>query len=457
MAILDANGRPYPVAPRRPIDIAGAARIQNPGQRWAQALGPISPERLFCWLRDAARGDTEAYLSLAVEMEEKYLHYAAQLQTRKLALTGEEVEVLPGDDTPLAQEIADMFNERVVDSECFSDMLFDLLDAFSKGYSVVQAHWDTSRALWVPREYEHLDARYFTFDRETLTELRLRDEMGGNPDGQKLPKGLIVHRPKLRTGVTCRAGLARPAAVAYLFQTATVSQWMVFAETFGMPLRLGEYDPNTSSEDEISQLRTAIVNIGHNAAAILPTGMKISFPDARRPTSGDNVFKEITDYWDGLISKLVLGQSQTSDHGSVTVGGDQAGQANQVRLDLRRADARSLCATLRRDLVTPWTLWNYGEGAPVPELQIAVDPPEDLKMLSDALTPLISAGLRVRAQDIRDKFGLESPLATDEIISPPAPPVDPNKEAALTAAAKAPAPKPSQRMRGRGTRSRSRG
>lgn len=419
MAILDQYGHPFPSQPRKPVNISAAARIPDPGQRWSQPFGSLSPERLFRVLAAAAMGENEAYLTLASEMEEKYLHYASQLQTRKLAITGEELEVLPGDDTDEAQVIADAFLEEVVEQECFSDFLLDLLDAIGKGYSVVQPHWDTKVTPWVPREYEWLDPRYFCYDRATLTELRLRDQ--AHVDGIPLPTGLITHCPRLRTGVVVRAGMARPASVAYLFQSATASQWQVFSETFGMPLRIAYYDPLTSTEDEILALKTALINIGHNAAALLPVGQKIEGLDLRRPTSGDNVFQDLIKYWDELISKLVLGQTMTSD--STGKRGAQAEVHNDVRLDIKRADARSLCGTLRKHLVVPFVLWNYGPNAPIPKLSIAVDPAEDLNQLSLALAPLIKVGLRVKQQEILDRFGLSKPEEGDETIDAPAPQV----------------------------------
>ena len=448
--LVDQYGRPYPEKPRKPVDISATARIPDPGQRWAIPMGAQTPERLFRLLSAAARGDHEAYLTLAVEMEEKYIHFASQLQTRRLSVIGEDLEVSPGDDSELAQEIADEFLDSVVDSECFADFLLDLTDALNKGYAVVQPHWDTYARPWVPREYEWLDPRFFCFDQATLKELRVRDEGSGNPDGRPLPEGLIVHRPRLRTGVTVRAGLARPASVAYLFSTASVAQWAVFGETFGMPLRLAKYDPGTMTDEEIAELKTALINIGHNAAALIPHGTEIEFPDARRPTSGDNVFKEYITYWDELISKLILGQTMTSD--STGKRGAQAEVHNDVRLDLKRADARQLAGTLRKYLLVPWVLWNYGPSAPVPKIAFSVEPPEDLEAFSKAITPLIVAGLEVKSQEVRDKFGLSKPEDGDETIKAPLAtvPVDPNTgKVPEPPAEKKPATKPKPKKRWR--------
>ncbi len=414
MKILGPDGRPLtPVSrPRRPIDVASVANIQQPAQRWAAGVGRVNPERVARILKEANHGSHEAYLTLAVEMEERYIHYASQLSTRKQAIIGEEIEVLPGDESPEAAKIAEDFERYVVDSEQFPDLLLDLLDALAKAYAVVQPHWDLSTRPWTFKEFEAIDQRLFVFDRATLTELRMRDSE--TMDGQPIPAGqFITHRPRVRTGVPCRGGIARPASIAWMFQSATVAQWATFAEVFGMPLRIGKYDSATATEQEIDELRTAIINIGHDAAAIIPESMNITFEDARRPTSGDNVFEGLATYWDKQISKLIVGQTMTADDGASL---SQATVHNEVRLDIKRADATALQSTLHKQLVVPWTVFNYGPLAPVPKLRICVEPGEDLGALSTALAPLLKAGLKVSSRELREKFGLSEPQGDEETV-----------------------------------------
>lgn len=393
------------------MDVAGVAHIQDPAQRWVTSL-PATPENVFRALSSAIQGDHDEYLSLAEVMEERNLHYASILQTRKLAVTGEEIDVLPGDKSARAQEIADAYRERVVDSYAYRDMLTDLLDGLAKGFSVIQPEWEQRSDGWDYRAFNHEDPHLFVFKRDRMRELRIRSDV--EQDGIVIRPGqFVVHMPRCRTAIPIRAGLARPAAVAYLFHSTTVRQWATFVNVFGMPLRLGMFDKETATEAELEQLRRAVVNLGHDAAALLPVGMSIEFPDARRPTSGDNVYKEFAEYWDAALSKLVLGQTMTTEDGSSLA---QAKIHNEVRIDLKRSDAGQLAATERRDVATPWTLYNYGPNAPVPRIRLNVEPPEDLEVFSKALTPLVTAGMRVRAQEIRDKFGLTEPTATDEVI-----------------------------------------
>lgn len=412
--ILGADGRPLSTIsqPRTPMDVATKARVPMPGQRWAAGVGRISPDRVQTILRNAAFGDTEAYLTLAVEMEERYLHYSSQLATRKLAVVGQEIEVTPGDESTEAATVAEAFEQFVVNSQLFHDMLLDLLDSLSKGYAVVQPYWDTTTRPWTFREFEYIDPRLFVFDRSTLREIRMRDSE--TADGQPFPsQQFIIHTPKIRTGVTCRGGLARPAAIAWMFQSATVAQWAAFAEVYGMPLRIGKYDPATSSDAEIEELKSAIVNIGHDAAAVLPNSMDIEIEDARRPTSGDNIFSGLADYWDKQISKLILGQTMTADDGASL---SQAKVHNDVRVDISKADATALEATIYRQIAVPWTAFNYGPSVAAPSVHICVEPPEDLTALSLALAPLLTAGLRVSARELREKFSLGEPEDDEEVV-----------------------------------------
>lgn len=399
-------------AVHRPLNVASVARIQQPGQRFSQVLGS-DPVAIAQALRAAERGENEGYLQLAVEMPERYLHFGALLDIRLGSIVAEDIDVEPGDDSELAQRIADLFRTSVVDQPQFEDMCRDLLSAVVSGYAAVQPHWDTTGPVWTYAEYEFIDPRYFVYDRETLSQLRMRCE--GTVDGLEIPPGqFIIHRPKLKTGIPCRAGLARPAAVGYLFHCTTVRQWAALVDVWGFPLRIGTYKAGVdTTPQEIDELRTAVLNIGHDAAALLPDSCKLEVLDARRPTSGNNIYQEFVDYWDKSLSKLVVGGTMNTDDGSSL---SQARVHAEVRSDIKRSDIKQLNATLTAQVARPWCLHNFGPNAPAPRVKFNYEPPEDLQALSAALTPLINAGLRVKADELRAKFGLENPADGDEIV-----------------------------------------
>lgn len=398
------------------MDVAGAVGVQHPASAWTSVASCITPARAAAVLREAKSGNADAYLTLAEEIEERDLHYASVLQTRKLAVAGVEPDVEPGDDSALADEIANAYREQVVEQDYFADLVFDMLDALAKSYSVIQPLWDTSEKQWTFSGFEWQDPRLFCFDRTRLRELRLKDP--ATIDGRPLPPGqFFVHYPKVKTGVRLRGGLAMLATIAHVAKSYTLADWLAFCEVYGMPLRIAKYDPLTMTQPEIDQLKIALANIGHDAAALIPNGATLEILDARRPAAnGKNVFEGLANYWDGQVSKAVLGQTMTTDDGSSKA---QAEVHDGVMLKYTRADARAVCATLRVAVATPWTRMNYGDNAPVPITRLPVEPPEDLKTFTEAALPWVQkGGLRVKASEIRARFGFEPPddASDDEIL-----------------------------------------
>ena len=365
-------------------------------------------------MASARAGDADDYLTLAEEIEERDLHYSSVLQTRKLAISGAEWATAPADDSARAEEIRAEFHKQVVTADWFADAIFDAMDALAKGYSVLQPVWETSETQWNYQTLRWVDPRMFVFDRATLRELRLKSQ--GKPDGIPLqPGAFIVHYPKIKTGVRLRGGLAMLATVAHVAKSFTLADWLAFCEVYGMPLRVAKYDPDTMTQPEIDQLKIAIANVGHDAAALIPRGADIEILDARRPNAnGKNVFEGLANYWDAQLSKAILGQTMTTDDGSSKA---QAEVHNDVRLDLKHADKRSVVATVYGQIAKPWTFYNYGDVELTPRATPAVDPPEDLKTFTESVLPWVErGGLKVRASEVRQRFGLEAPDTDEDAI-----------------------------------------
>ncbi|MDM9647739.1 DUF935 domain-containing protein [Rhizobium sp. S163] len=368
----------------------------------------ITPERLGTILREAAQGDARSYLTLAEEMEERYLHYASQLQTRRLALEGIDATIEAND---ADAKIVDAVTELVQD-DGFKNALGNLTDGISKGYAVVEMMWEYKRKALRPVEYIERDPRFFQLDRLTLRELRLA--VDGSIEGEELPEAKFLrHMPRTKMGLPLRRGMARPAAWAYLIQQFTLQDWAAFSEVYGMPLRVGKYNANASAGDKRTLLK-AVASIANDAAAIIPQGMEIEFHEV----SGNNgaaVFGGLLEYIDKQISKLVVGQTMTSDDGS-SLG--QAKIHNEVRLDILRADAKQLAFTANRDLIKPFVDLNFGPQEKYPALQLLVPDPEDVVALTDAVAKMVPFGLRVKQSEIREKIGLSDPVDGDELLMP---------------------------------------
>jgi phage gp29-like protein len=370
-------------------------------------------------MRAADDADHHDYLTLAEEIEERDLHYRSVLGTRKLAVAGLEPVVEAHSDDARDVELADAVRELTAE-HAFGELVGDLLDALGKGYSVVELNW-RGGARWQP-SYVWRDPRFFQWDRDTRSQLRIRDQ-ADLVNGLELPPyKFVLHVPRLKTGLPIRGGLARPAAWAYLYKAFSIKDWAAFLEVYGIPMRLGRYGEG-ASPDDIRKLMSAVVNLGSDAAAVIHKSMEIEFKDAVGSGRGNgSLFQAAADWWDKQLSKLILGQTATTEGTPGKLGNEQA--QSDVRQDLLKADAAQLSATLQRDLVKAYIDLNFGPppDGRYPRLKLHVPEPEDLTLLTTALKDLVPLGLRVQASDVRDKLGLPDPEDDAELLTPSAAP-----------------------------------
>jgi phage gp29-like protein len=365
----------------------------------------LTPFGLAQIMQAANAGNPRAFLTLAMEMEERYLHYASQLQTRRLAFDAIPCTVLApkGVNTKIVDAVTELTN-RPGFRECCSQ----LSDAIAKGYSVVEILWDYTQKVLQPVSYKWRDQRFFQFDVVAHHELRLIEM--GSLNGSELPKAkFIANIPNTRTGIPIRRGLARPAAWAFLIQSMGLQDWASFAEIYGIPFRLGKYHTSATENDKRALLR-AVRDIANDAAGIIPQGMEIEFIEAKG-TQGAQVFGELLNYVDKQISKLVLGQTMTSDDGS-SLG--QAKIHNEVRLDILRSDCVQMATTINRDLIEWFVALNFGPQDVYPTVHFQVAEPEDIRALSHALALIVPLGLKVSQNQVREKLGLSKPSEDDE-------------------------------------------
>ena len=372
----------------------------------------LDPAKLARILKAADDGNQDQFLVLAEEMEERDPHYASVLGQRKRAVSLIEPIVtglVEGGDDKIVEAV-----EKLVAAPAFAELVDHLLDGIAKGYAVSEIRWRKDADLWTPEGYKHRDPRFFKFDKETGQELRIKDD--AFPDGKPIPPyTMLVHRPKLKSGLTLRTGLARLVSWAFMLKSFTLQDWAAFLEVFGMPLRVGKYDQQAGAEEKRTLLR-AVRDLGSDAAAIIPIGMEIEFIEAKGG-QGNAVFGDMADYLDKQVSKAVLGQTMTTDDGSSL---SQAKVHEDVKIDIKKSDARQVSTTINRDLIVPFVAFNFGPNAPAPVFAVPVEDPEDVKTMSEALARLVPMGLKVAMADVRKKVGFGAPADGEEVLVPPA-------------------------------------
>ncbi len=222
----------------------------------------------------------------------------------------------------------------------------------------------------------------------------------------------IQHVHAAKSGLAIRGGFARAVAWCYLFKNYGLKDWVSFCEIYGLPFRIGKYEPG-AGEDDIRKLMQAVSNIGTDAAAVMPKSMEVDFVDGKSTGAAD-LYEKLCDYLDRQISKAVLGQTATTD---ADIGGLGSGKEHgDVRADIERADARLLAATLQRDLVVPIVLLNFGEQLLYPRIRIGREESHDTQAMATALGALVPLGLKVGMSTVRDRLGFPDPEPGEEVL-----------------------------------------
>lgn len=185
-----------------------------------------------------------------------------------------------------------------------------------------------------------------------------------------------------------------------LFKRNSIKFWLVFAEKFGMPTAVGKYD-TAATDIERSRLLAAVGSIQTDAGIIMPKDMEVTLLEAARSGSAD--YKTLVDTMDETISKVVVGQTMTTDDGSSR---SQAEVHQGVRQDIVKADADLVCESFNLGPVK-WLCERNFPGAELPRVYREVEEPEDLDALAERTVKIKSIGFVPGLQWIKETFGEE--------------------------------------------------
>ena len=414
VTLYDAHGRKIS---QKPV-LEELARPTVGGIRSTLSSYPshgLTPVTLARILKEADQGDVHRQMELFEEIEEKDPHIFSVFQTRKLAVAGLDWEVKHASESASDKDIADFVKSAIEGIDNWDDALKDLLDAVGKGYAISEIIWKVRDKKALISELAWRHQKWFTFDVETVSEIRLLTEKDSFKGEELLPFKFAIHRHKARSGILPRVGLIRTLAFYYLFKNYDIKDWVTFAEVFGMPLRLGKF-PAGASEKDKEILLQAVTQLGHDAAAIIPEGMLIEFQEATK--SGNvNFYEALAEFCDKAASKAVLGQTLTTEQGKS--GSYSLGKVHdEVRFDILEADAKALGKTINRDLVLPLVYFNFGPQESYPIFKFHLEEPEDLKELSEVVGNLVEAGAGkvIPANWINDKFKIPKPKDDEETL-----------------------------------------
>lgn len=408
------------------------AQISGLNQRYDEhPSSGLTPSRLAQIMIDAEQHQLTDQAELAADMEEKDGHIFAELQKRKLALTTVAWKITPPvNATKQEAAIAEWLTERLAHIDMV-ETIMDIADAILKGYSAQTIEWQMIEGSRVPVNLEWVPQSWFMTALDDAKKLQL---ISADGMGQDLwPGGWIVHRHKSKSGYIGRAGLVRTLAWPYLFKNYSLRDLAEFLEIYGLPLRLGKY-PSGATDAEKSRLLQAVVQIGHNAAGIIPDSMALEFKEAAKGQA--DPFLALVNWAERTTSKAILGATLTS--GTDNGGAYALGQVhNEVRYDIRDADLRQIANTLTRDLLWPMVVFNkngINSFFRCPKFEFITEEAEDIKLLADSIPKLQEMGMSISKKWLHKQTQIPEPEDDSDILQPqyPAPTAQAANTAVLT-------------------------
>lgn len=401
------------------------------GQQILRLGGSLKPRDLQAICARADTGYMQLLCDLGDDSRQRDGHLGSILHRRENGPGGLPWQVIPTSEGRRAVRIA-AFVERAFhamgeqlgpDGEDTADIrktIAHMNSAIFHGYGCSEVLWRKVGRYIVPYGTLPMHARRFVYSINGV-ELRWWDESGpsvpypGLDLRRDFPAGrFIVHRPRVTGGIGPREGFIRPLVWSSYFRTWTMGDWFREAELAAKPYRIGEYAPEAQDED-LAALDLAISSLTTNGWTRIPerTKLKIEYP--KGANSGQNIHEALCLYLGAEESKLVLGSTLTVEQGKT--GAMALGNVHaEVAASLLEADCRAIEATIRKCVIVPLVVRNFGPNAPVPEFRFLTEESTDLDKLSQALDRLLSRGLRVPARWVRATFGIPEPEDGDELV-----------------------------------------
>lgn len=416
MKILDQHGQPIDTGALKEPQTSRVTALQN--QFLTPMLAGLTPAKLSTILKQADDGDLLAQHRLFADMEERDAHLLCEIGKRKLAVMDLDWDIVPPPRNATAKEKADAewVKEVLTDAvDPIEDLLLALMEGVGHGFAAVELEWRQEGREWLPA-FQPQPQEWFRLDR-FRKELRLAD---ASAEGAPLqPFGWVLHtHGKAKTGYLGRMGLHRALVWPFLYKAYSLGDFAEFLETYGLPIVLGKYYKDASADEKASLMR-AVTALGHDARAIMPADMQLEINKASADGSGTPHLAMI-DWADRAQSKAILGQTTSSEARATGLGSGVASVHNEVRHDIRNADARQIAGTITRDLIYPLLALNKGGIDSLkrcPRLVFDTGEPEDLALLADGVDKLVKAGMKsIPVKWVHEKAGIPEPDEGEETL-----------------------------------------
>lgn len=321
---------------------------------------------------------------------------ASTWQQRRLSLTSCDTEVEPGAEDELSKAAAEELKAQL------DAMNWD--DITDKSLFGVFYGWNVAEVIWRP------GPQFVTFDRIVVRDRsRFRFDRDGNlylwtngsgwrlmPDRKFWTYSAGADNHDEPYGL----GLAHSLYWPVFFKRNDIKFWLIFLEKFGMPtakatVPAGQMDDPTT----IDRAKAVLQQIATDAGVVVPDNVVIELIEAAR--SGNVDYGGLHDAMNAAISKIVVGQTMTTDNGSSRA---QAQVHEKVAESIMQADSDLLCGSFNNGPVKWWTEWNF-PGAAVPKVYRKTEAPEDANARAERDSKVYGLGFEPSEEYVQEHYG----------------------------------------------------
>lgn len=370
----------------------------------AFAANSMTVDKLHGILRAAESGNVEPLFALYRDILSGHSHLQTEFNTRKLAVLGDPITFTPRDKSRPEDVRAAKACERLKECPTWTLGRNHLLNGSLYPVGLVEKVWKAAEtnelglrydlAELAPVAYHALDytdngqLKLWEFD--AVTGIKLPTRFAPRPEDY------IVHRGHLLTMIPDYwGGPLRACLFWWLFSVMDRDWWVRFLSRFGTPFIVGKY--NTANPKDKSTLANAFAAASQLLGLVVSKETQVEIHDVSANTHGD-AFEKMHAVANREMSKLILGQTMTSEAQAQGIGGSQAAVHNMVRGDIKQWDASMLAATLEAQLCTPYLRINGLTGSV--KIVWGSAGAEEIKAASETVKSAHESGLELTDQGI---------------------------------------------------------
>lgn len=399
-------------------------------EEWRTYYGRhLDLDRIEIAIRNAQGGYMRDLTDLSRETCALDPHLTAVLNKRFNAIAAAPWDVVPaegpGVDPATAKLYAEVVREQLLRIEKFAQGIRQLAWGLFDARAALETQWvqrepDKRGVIWYAAELSWVHPRRLHFGPKR--ELRLSDDnwAGGGfmPIGVELdalwPK-FVQFKPQLFGEYPEREGLAPRCMYWSFFKRFGARDRMILLELFGKPWRVVTVpEGSQASPQDLLDAERAADQLGGNTSVRMPRGTEL---EAIQPgTTAGAVHNDVIAESDRQISKLVLGQTGTTDAVSNGLGaGMQSSIMQDDQLLIFTGDCDLLSAAIEDTLTDPIIALNFGAAAltHAPRFVIRAEIPTDQKAEVERLQAALNAGLEIKLDEAYEIAGFSRPLSNE--------------------------------------------